>query len=61
MPVVTCHTEECGNQDEAIELDESLRPVDDDGAPVADGEWLIACGVCGQLIASVTYAQEAGT
>lgn len=58
MPEVTCRTEDCENGGVPIELGEELRPLDEDGQPVADAVWSIQCGVCEQPI---TTLREAGT
>lgn len=51
MSVVTCHTPECGNAEQPIDLDLAVYDDQNRAVGTVDG---VVCGVCGQPITDVT-------
>jgi hypothetical protein len=50
VAILTCHTDDCENAEQGIEL--SLTYQDDDGNPM--GVDAVQCGVCGQPITDIS-------
>lgn len=50
MATVTCHSQDCGNADQGIDID--LNVYDDQGNPTGD-TMPVSCGVCGQPITDI--------
>lgn len=49
MPIVTCHTQGCGNAEAPIDVPTPTDP--ETGEPLAN--WSVECGVCGKDITDI--------